>query len=313
MEDQRPLSQRLKTVFVTTVTPFDEDGRVDYDRLAAHVDFLVDAGIRVIVPCGNTGEFSSLGLDEAKRVTEVTARTVGERAVVLAGVGWSLPMAVELGVHAIEHGAQGVLVHHPAHTYIDREGLRRYYEGVIAALERGIVVYKRGPELTDDLLAELVQDDAVVGVKYAVSDPNAFANLVRDSSADVAWLCGTAERWAPFFHLAGADGFTSGLANFAPRKALDLFDALVAGDWGQAMLLRAELTPFEELRQARWNGNNVPAVKEAMRLLGLCEATVRDPLLELGEEDAAAVREIVTAWALRPRTPAESAARAADA
>jgi 4-hydroxy-tetrahydrodipicolinate synthase len=302
----RALSGRLRSVFVTTVTPFDGAGDVDYGALSAHVEFLVDSGVDVLVPCGNTGEFSSLGVEEAKRVTAATVDAAAGRAVVIAGVGWSAPLARELGLAAQEAGADGVMVHHPSHTYIDREGLRRYYEQLLAALDIGVVMYKRGPEVSDRLLADLVTHERVVGVKYAVNDLHAFADLVASSPPDVAWLCGTAERWAPFFHLAGAVGFSSGIANFAPRKSLALLDALDRGDWARAMEIRSELAPFEDLRQERFGGYNVPAVKEAVRLLGYCEATVRDPLVELEPAAASFVRETVTAWGGPVRARAEA-------
>jgi 4-hydroxy-tetrahydrodipicolinate synthase len=300
VNDSSALVERLKGVFVTTVTPFDSNSRIDYDRIAANTEFLVDAGIRVLVPCGNTGEFTSLSLDEAERVTAATVDAARGRAAVIAGVGWSLPMAIELASHAADSGADGVMTHHPVHTYIDREGLRRYYDELIDALDIGLVLYKRGPELTDQLIAELVASDTVIGVKYAVNDLNAFANLVHDSGAHVAWLCGTAERWAPFFHLAGAAGFSSGLANFAPHESLALFDALSVGEWDRAMEIRARLTPFEEIRQGRFQGNNVPAVKEVMRMLGLCEPYVREPLLEPDQATASLARKAVAGWSLHP-------------
>lgn len=289
----------LQTVLVTNVTPLQENGDVDHTQLAYHSSFLVEQGVSVIAPCGNTGEFTSLSLDEAKAVTATVTEAVGDGdTTVIAGIGWSLPMAIELGRHAQEVGADGVLVHHPMHTYIDRDGLQAYYERIIEALDIGVVLYKRGPELTDALIRELVQDEQVVGVKYAVNDVNAFANLVQESSAAVTWMCGTAERWAPFFAVGGAQAFSSGLANFAPEKALHLYEALAVGDYDKAMTLREDLVEFEEIRQLRYNGNNVPTVKYAMKLLGLCGSTVRDPLLDLDAEGAAAVRRIIEAWGL---------------
>jgi len=164
VSDHSALVERLKAVFVTTVTPYDADGRVDDGRVRANAELLVDAGIEVLVPCGNTGEFTSLDLEEANRVTAATVEAVGGRATVIAGVGWSLPMAAEVARHAADAGAAGVMVHHPVHTDVDRDGLRRYYDGLIAT-GIPIVPYKRGPELTDQLLAELVEAPEVVGVK----------------------------------------------------------------------------------------------------------------------------------------------------
>jgi 4-hydroxy-tetrahydrodipicolinate synthase len=294
------LASRLCSVVATIVTPFDPEGRVDERALQAIAERMVDAGIEVVVPCGNTGEFSSLSLDEAKRVTRIVVKAIGEQSTVVAGVGWSLPIALELARDAEGAGAHAVMVHHPVHTYIDRRALRAYYEQLVDGTGIGVVLYKRGPELTDELIAQLVLNEGVVGVKYAVNDLNAFANLVDSSDADVAWICGTAERWAPFFHLAGAGGFTSGLANFAPGQALALRDALEARDYERAMQIRAELTGLEELRQGKHSGNNVPVVKEALHLLGLADRAVREPLAELEPVEKLLVREIVERWNLSP-------------
>jgi 4-hydroxy-tetrahydrodipicolinate synthase len=290
------LVARLKSVVVTTVTPFNSAGEVDYAACAAHARFLVEQGIRVLTPCGNTGEFSSLSLEEARRVVATVAEAVEGRAVVMAGIGWSSPIAADLARAASAAGADCVMVHHPVHTFIDRGGLRGYYQRIMDAADLGLVLYKRGPQLSDQLIADLVEEEQVLGVKYAVNDLSAFTELVDSSTADVAWICGTAERWAPFFHLGGAAGFTSGLANFAPGKALELHAALSAGDYAGAMSIRAEISRFEQIRQGRDGGNNVPAVKEAMAQLGLCPAAVRDPLLELDDAGRAAVREVVASW-----------------
>jgi 4-hydroxy-tetrahydrodipicolinate synthase len=300
MLSRKELITRLASVAVTTVTPFHPDGTVDDRRVTEHARFLVDSGIEVVVPCGNTGEFTSLALDEAKRVTACVTEAIGNKAVVVAGVGWSAPIAIDLARHAKEVGAQAIMVHHPVHTYINRVGLRRYYEQILDAVDIGMLLYKRGPDLTDALISELVRDPRVLGVKYAVSDPNAFANLVSTSNdAEVVWLCGTAERWAPFFWLGGANGFSSGLGNFAPRIAISLLEALRANDYARAMALRSQIVAFEELRQNNNNANNVPAVKEAMATLGLSGRTVRDPLCELDDSEKLSVQQMMQAWELR--------------
>lgn len=289
------ISDQLKSVVVTNVTPFAEDGSVDLDSVGRQASYMVDRGIQVVVPCGNTGEYTSLVMHEAKDVTAAVADAVGDRAFVLAGVGWSSGYAIEQAQHAESVGAHAVMVHHPVHTYIDRKAVRKYYERIIESVGIGVVLYKRGPELSDALIADLVNHPRVVGVKYAVNDLNAFANLVAGSTADVAWVCGTAERWAPFFALAGAEGFTSGLANFAPERSLELLSALRSGDWELAMKVRAQLLPLEELRQDKHAGNNVPVVKEGMRMLELDTGRVRDPVDELSDDERAQVRKELVA------------------
>jgi 4-hydroxy-tetrahydrodipicolinate synthase len=296
----RATSASLKTVLVTTVTPFDDHGSIRYDRVSAHCDYLLENGVEALIPCGNTGEFTSLSLDEAEKMTAATVAAVDGRATVIAGIGGSTPVAVDFARAAQEAGADAVMVHHPVHTYIHRRGLLAYYERIIDAIEIGVVLYKRGPELTDDVIAVLVENERVLGVKYAVNDVNAFANLVQSSDADVTWICGTAERWAPFFFLAGATSFSSGLANFAPRKSIELFRLLESARYAEAMAARNDIVSFEELRQGNDSANNVSAVKAAMSVLGLCSETVREPLLSLDDEGRVVVNECVEAWGTRP-------------
>ena len=297
--DTHELRRRLGHVVVTNVTPFGDDRGILYDRIGGQVNRIVAGGVGVLVPCGNTGEFSSLTDAEAKQVVEVTAREAPAEATVIAGIGGATDTAIALATHAQQVGAHAVMVHHPTHTYINREAVGRYYQRIIDAVDLGVVIYKRGPELPDEVVAELAQHDRIVAVKYAVNDVNAFANLIDRAGADACtWLCGTAERWAPFFAVAGAAGFTSGLANFAPELAVRLYDALATEDYASGMKLRRQLAPFEELRADRHNANNVPAVKEAMRVLDLDGGHVREPLSELNEADRAHVRELLRAWGL---------------
>lgn len=284
--DSHELIDRLEHVAVTTVTPMREDGKIDLSAIAPQVEAITEGGIRILVPCGNTGEFASLDDAEARAVVEATVEAAPGGTTVVAGVGGASVRAAEHARHAESVGAHAVMVHHPTHTYVDRDALLPYYERILEASQLGVVIYKRGPELSDAVIAELVQHERVVGVKYAVNDVNAFANLVSEADGHpCAWLCGSAERFAPFFHLAGARGFTSGIANFAPGLPIAMHDALRADDVKRAMEVRAQLTPFEELRASRHNALNVPAVKEAMRQLSLDGGHVRDPLQRPSPEE----------------------------
>ena len=290
------LMDRLRTVVVTTVTHFDVDGSVNHQRGESHAAYLVDQGIDALTPCGNTGEFWSLSMAEAKENISSVARGAAKRATVIAGVGGSVPDAVDLAKHAERAGADAIMIHEPVHTYVHPAGVMTYYRRIIDAVGVGVVLYKRGPRLTNEIIAELADIDQVVAVKYAVNDLNSFANLVSRVGSRIVWICGTAERWAPFYHLAGAGGFTSGLANFAPRLALQLLQSLRANDPTSSMALRREMTPFEQIRDG-WNGgNNIPAVKEAMEVLGWGPGVVREPLCPLQAEDRRSVDSVVAEW-----------------
>src|SRR6202008_3037624 len=159
---------------------------------------------------------------------------------------------------------------------------------------RGLL-YKRGHVVPDELLARLLVEGAAWGVKYAVNDLVAF-DRARRQAPDGLWLCGTAELWAPFFALLGARGFTSGLACIAPQLPLELYAALRAGDYTEAMRLRALAAPFEELRAEDGAAKNVPAVRLALTLTGLDVGPPRPPLAALGDGDEARVSRVLESW-----------------
>jgi 4-hydroxy-tetrahydrodipicolinate synthase len=284
----------LHGLWATPVTPFGSNGRVDLDALRRHAAFLAESGVERLVPAGNTGEFSSLTAEEVVAVTRAT-REAAPAAVVFAGVGGALPTALEVTAEALAAGADGVMVHHPMHTHVGRRGLEDYYRQISAAADGRLLAYKRSHRLPDELVLALARDGLIQGVKYAVNDLLAFERAYAEAPR-FNWICGTAELWAPFFHLLGARGYTSGLVNAAPRLAVSMEAALREGDVARAMELRALARDFEELRAEEDGAKNVPAVRSAMMLAGFPPGPPRPPLAPLDEADERRVQASWNAW-----------------
>jgi 4-hydroxy-tetrahydrodipicolinate synthase len=288
------LRTNLEGVWVTLVTPFGDDGAIDLDRFAEQVRGLADADIDHLVPAGNTGEYSSLTPSEIVELVSVT-REAAPDTVVVAGVGGDLHGARELTARCLAAGADGVMVHHPSHTFVSASGLEAYYRELLAEADGRALLYKRGHVVPDALLARLLDGGAAWGVKYAVNDLVAF-DRARRSAPDGLWLCGTAELWAPFFALLGARGFTSGLACVAPRLPLAMDAALRVGDYADAMRLRELAAPFEALRAEDGASKNVPAVRAALTLSGLDVGPPRPPLAALEAGDVERVAAVLGDW-----------------
>jgi 4-hydroxy-tetrahydrodipicolinate synthase len=299
--DYAAFSKRLETISAINITPFDEETRrIDWEGLEANIEFLLANGTEVIVPCGNTGEFYALTLEEAKEVTKRVVEIVNHRAIVMAGIGYSVETAVELGKHAQQVGADCVMIHQPIHPYITTPGAVSYYRNVIESLDIPSILYLKDAHVSDDILFSLAPLDKCVGVKYAINDLPRFTETVRKISADynIAWICGTAEKWAPYFYNAGARGFTSGLINVNPGISQGMLQALRDQDWPTVWKLWEAVLPFENLR-AKYNaGNNVVAVKEAMEQLGLRAGVTREPVDPLNEADKKEVTNLLSAWGL---------------
>lgn len=286
------LRERLEGVAFTTPVPFSEDGSdVLVEELRRNARSVADAGGRLFVPCGNTGEYYSLSADERIRVVEETVEAVGEAGTVVAGAGGSTKTVTELLAAYEAAGADGAMIMHPSHAYLHRQGLVEYYREIADSTDLELVLYKRGPELSLSVLSTVAEHENVAGVKFAVNDVDEFSRTVRETPDDVAVLNGIAERFAPAFAVEGADGFTTGIGNFVPEASLALWEAIREADWERATEIRDLLRPYEALRDEAGAdnslpaANNVPAVKYGLELAGLYGGPVRAPIVGLTEED----------------------------
>jgi 4-hydroxy-tetrahydrodipicolinate synthase len=300
------LRSALATVAAIPVTPFGPDGQVDWDAHGLVIRRMVDAGVRLVTPNGNTGEFYALTGPEARRVTEsavaaAAGNGAGPPADVLAGVGHDLPSAIEAGRHARDNGVRMIMVHQPVGPYMSAAGWLEYHRVVAGALpDLGVVLYIRDPRIGARhirLLGDLCPN--VIAVKYGIRDPVLFAAVARDAGLDrFTWLAGLAELTAPACWTAGARGFTSGLVNVAPGLALSMLESLRGGDTGGAMKAWEACRPFEELRAADSSADNVSVVKEALAQLGLCRPDVRPPGHRVSDEVRAQITGILAEWGL---------------
>ncbi|HEX3788349.1 MAG TPA: dihydrodipicolinate synthase family protein [Pseudonocardiaceae bacterium] len=295
------LRDRLAGVVAIPVTPFDPNDTVAESALVTVLHRLVDGGIEVITPNGNTGEFYALSEAEGRQVVDLTAKTVGDRASIVVGVGKSVPDAITAARHARDTGAAAIMVHQPVHPYLSKDGWVAYHAAIAEAVpDLGVILYLRNPRIDGAALARLGElAPNVVGVKYSVPDPVRFATVARDAGLDrFAWICGLAELSAPGYWAVGATGFTSGLANVAPELSIGLLTALRANDFPAAMAVWQRIRPFEQLRAANESENNVSVVKEALAQLGICRRDVRAPSSTLDEPGRAAVAALLADWTL---------------
>lgn len=291
------IKNALSGVGFTLPTPFDDHGKVASEELRNHVQGLCHAGAELLIPCGNTGEYYALSRDERVEVVNTTVDAADDDTIIVGGAGGSVPEVLDLAEAYEAAGADAVMVMSPSHVYSQRAGMIEYYRRILEGTDLGVVIYRRGPLVTNELIAELSTVENLVGVKFAVDDVDEFSRAVRRAEGDVTWVNGIAERFAPTFALEGADGFTTGIGNFVPEATLALADALDAGNWDRAIEIRDLLRPLEDIRQESVGGpqfgsaKNVPVVKHGVGLRGWYGGPVRPPLEGLSDADEQRVEE----------------------
>ena len=293
------LRTALGTVVVVPVTPFGPDGAPDLGTYAALTSRVIDSGISVITPNGNTGEFYALTQAEARAVLETAVATAKGRARILAGVGHDIATAADAARHAAGLGAEMIMIHQPVQPYVSAEGWIDYHAAIAGAVpELGVVLYIRNERITGNHIAALAdRAPNVIGVKYGLQDAIRFAKVARDAGVDrFVWLAGAAELAAPSLWSAGARGFTSGLANISAQIPLAMLAALRDNDFEAAMKAWEQARRFEELRAADASADNVSVVKEAMHQIGLCRPDVRPPSRLLPKEIKDEISGILASW-----------------
>ena len=297
-------SESFKTILqgysVTTVIPFNSDlSQIDTNGLARNIEFLVKNNVPLIIPNGNTGEFYSLSEQEWLEVLKTAVEVSGERITVMPGIGHSIKTAISQIELAKGLSVPAVMVMYPQHVFSSEEGIFEYYKTILDESKGlSVVLYKRGPLLSDAVLARLLEYENLVGVKYAFGRIVDFSQTVQKLGYKIVWSCGTAERFAPFYWLAGAKAFTSGLGNFAPKITQQMYTALRTENYTAAMSVQEQISPLEFLREGHGAVDNVPVVKAAMDHVGLAGGLCRPPIRKLSESERKSVIDVIKDWAI---------------
>ena len=260
------------------VTPFSDSDELATDRLWPIVNNAIGAGVHTLTVNGNVGEFFALSMGEAERMVSAVTEMADGRVPVVAGVGRSIGEAEALAAHSAEVGASAIMVHQPTDTYVSPRGLVDYVTRIgEAAPGLPLLVYIRNDGIGSRAIELICRVKPVVAVQWATPNPLKLAAAKAAAPDDIFWIGGLAETFAAQFWSVGARGFTSGLINIWPDRAVAIYSALARGDNTRAARLIEEIKLFEDIRSEEMGGTNVTAVKGALDMLGWSCGHARPP------------------------------------
>jgi 4-hydroxy-tetrahydrodipicolinate synthase len=277
---------------VALLTPFTEDGRIDFKALQRLVNFHVEAGTNAIVVAGTTGESVSLEDGEFSQLLSAVIEESDGRVPIVAGTGFaSTSHTIEQSLAAQELGATAVLVVTPYYNKPPQAGLAAHYATVADAIEIPLIMYnvpsRTSVDLKPETAVQLATHPGIAGLKEAVPDPKRVEFLVANCPADFTVLSGDDSSCFAAMR-AGAKGVISVASNVAPGMMHALCEAAAAGDWSRAEALNEKLSLLYETLALETNP--IP-VKWAAFELGLAGPNIRLPLTELSQDLRTAVRE----------------------
>ena len=268
---------------VALVTPFKENGEVNYEKLEEIVEEQIAGGTDAIIACGTTGEASTMTHEEHLDVIEYICRVTKKRIPVVAGTGSNCTeTAVYLSAEAEKRGADGLLLVSPYYNKATQKGLMAHFTAVADAVKIPIILYnipgRTGVTIKPETIAALCRDvDNIVGVKEASGNFSAIATLMSLSDGKVDLYSGNDDQIVPLLSLGGK-GVISVLSNVAPRQTHDICASYFAGDVKTSAGLQLKAIPL--ITELFSEVNPIP-VKAAMNMMGKGVGPLRMPLTEM--------------------------------
>jgi 4-hydroxy-tetrahydrodipicolinate synthase len=269
--------------FVALVTPFRENGEVDFDAYGRLIDFQLENGTNGIVPCGCTGEAATLSHDEQKQCIRFAVERSAGKIPVVAGTGSNNTReAIGLTAFAKEAGCDGALLITPYYNKPAPAGQIAHYTAVAEAVDLPIMLYnvpgRTGTKMLPETIAELNKTPNIISIKEACGSVDQVSQIRE--ACDINIMSGDDSLTLPMIAVGGS-GVVSVAANVVPAKMAALCAAALKNDYEGARNIHYELLPL--FKGLFFETNPMP-VKATLAAMGLIENHLRLPLTAMTAE-----------------------------
>lgn len=274
------------------VTPMNDDGSVNYERLEVLVDTQINSGIDALVICGTTGEKSTLRYDEHLKVIEVATKSANKRVPIIAGTGSNDTVySVELCSDAEKLGADAFLMVTPYYNKTSQRGLVAHFNYIADRVNKPIILYnvpsRTGVNIEPETYKELSLHPNIVATKEASGDLSLVAQIKYLCGDNLEIYSGNDDQIVPIMSLGGI-GVISVLSNILPTATRDICHNYLRGNTQIASKMQ---TKFIGLIKALFSDVNPTPIKQAMNILGMNVGPCRLPLYPMPEEKIKILRQ----------------------
>lgn len=287
----------LRGCATALVTPFKSDGSVDIDRLRALIEYQIAGGVKLLVPCGTTGESATMTDEEDQLVIGTTIEVARGRARVIAGTGSnSTAAAIQYSQTARQLGADAVLSVAPYYNKPTQEGLYAHFRAIAESIPGLPVVIYNVPGRTSSTIAAATtlrlarEVENIAAVKEASGNLSLIMEILRDRPNGFRVISGDDSLTLAIIALGG-DGLISVASNEVPALMSQMVELALSGSWDEARALHYRLLP---LLEANFIESSPGPVKAAMAMMGLIEENFRLPLVPVQEKTRVRMREVLS-------------------
>ena len=275
-------------VATALVTPMNEDGSINFDRLRTLIDEQIEAGVPALVICGTTGESATMTLEEHSKVIKVAVEHTAGRIKIIAGAGSNdTACAADLAKEAEEAGADALLLVTPYYNKATQKGLYEHYKYIAERVSLPIILYnvpsRTGCNIKPETYAKLAEIPNIVAIKEANGDISSVAKtrLLCGDKLDI--YSGNDDQIIPIMALGGK-GVISVLSNVMPKETVEMCDRMLKGDLKGAADMQIQLCSIVD---ALFIEVNPIPVKTAMNLMGMGMGPLRLPMTDMEESTKA--------------------------
>lgn len=282
---------RIQGSIVAIVTPFHQDGSVNFSKLGELVDWQIQNGTDGIVALGTTGESATMTDEEDDAVCEYVIKRVNGRIPVIVGSGSNCTASMlDKSLRYQAMGAQGLLIISPYYNKTNEEGMYRHFATVVDAVDIPCILYnvpgRTGCSISEGVVKRLAGHPNVMGIKEASGNMSYACKIARYLGPEFAMYSGNDDITVPILSIGGS-GVISVLANILPQQTHDMVMAYLSGDTAAATA--AQLRYLELINSLFLEVNPIP-VKAALNMMGWEVGPCRMPLYEMSQGAAQRLR-----------------------
>ena len=284
----------LGNLITAMVTPFDDDLKVDYDRVAELAVRLADAGSDILVS-GTTGESPTTSAEEKLKMYEVVRDAVGDDVGIMSGTGSNdTAKSIALTKKASELDIDAIMLVGPYYNKPSQEGFYQHFSTIARNTELPVIVYnvpgRTGKNIEASTVVRLAEDvENIIGCKEASGDIAQIAEICRDVPEGFRVWSGDDGMTLPILSVGGV-GVISVAAHIAAEEIGEMIDSYHNGDVARAAEIHHRLMPLYSA--CFLPSGNPPCVKKALEVTGFPVGGTRLPVVPCSEKDAECITSV---------------------